>query len=297
MKQYKQFVPILPALLVCLLTAPELSSQEFSSRKVFLKIDQEKTVASNPAFMGFGNSIIEKVENDSRYFGLIIGINNYPDPAITSLDFAVRDARDLYNILTEDYMFEAENMQLLENPDRKAIIYALDHLAREVGPEDNLLIFYAGHGWWDEDAGNGYWLPSDARRISKADWFRNSTLVDYLKEINSRHTLLITDACFSGSIFKTRKAFDDAPKDIEILYEYPSRKAMTSGSLSEVPDDSPFTKYLLQRLEKNKDKFLSSEKLFTSLRTAVVNNSDAIPLFGEIRNVGDQGGDFIFIKK
>ena len=84
---------------------------------------------------------------------------------------------------------------------------------------------------------------------------------------------------------------------MEVLYEFPSRKAMTSGSLSEVPDDSPFTKYLLERLKKNKSRYLSSEQLFSSLKLAVINNSDGIPQFGEIRNVGDQGGDFIFIKK
>ena len=164
-------------------------------------------------------------------------------------------------------------------------------------PNDNLLIFYAGHGWWDQDANNGYWLPSDARRDSKIDWFRNSSLVDYLQEIKSKHTLLIADACFGGAIFKTRKAFTDAPKAIEKLYELPSRKAMTSGTLTEVPDRSAFINFLVERLENNTEKYLSSEQLFSSFRIAVINNSDVIPQYGEIRNVGDQGGDFIFIKK
>jgi len=51
-------------------------------------------------------------------------------------------------------------------------------------------------------------------------------------------------------------------------------------------------------LKKNNiEKYLSSEQLFGSFRIAVINNSDAIPQYGEIRNVGDQGGDVIFIKK
>jgi len=29
----------------------------------------------------------------------------------------------------------------------------------------------------------------------------------------------------------------------------------------------------------------------------VINNSDALPQYGEIQNVGDEGGDFIFLKK
>ena len=167
----------------------------------------------------------------------------------------------------------------------------------EITENDNLLIFYAGHGWWDEGSLIGYWLPSDADASIKTNWFRNSTLVDYLKEIDSKHTLLITDACFGGSIFKTRTAFPNKDKAFERLYDLPSRKAMTSGTLTEVPDRSSFTKYLIERLNDNEEEYLSSEQLFSSFRIAVINNSDAIPQYGEIGNVGDQGGDFIFIKK
>ena len=72
---------------------------------------------------------------------------------------------------------------------------------------------------------------------------------------------------------------------------------MTSGTLTEVPDRSAFISFLVERLENNSEKYLSSEQLFSSFRIAVINNSDVIPQYGEIRNVGDQGGDFIFIKK
>ncbi len=118
-----------------------------------------------------------------------------------------------------------------------------------------------------------------------------------LTEINSKHTLLITDACFGGSIFKTRAAFLDAPLAVNKLYELPSRKAMTSGTLTEVPDQSAFLKYMIDRLDKNGEKYLSSEQLFSSFRIAVINNSNVIPQYGEIRDVGDEGGDFIFILK
>ena len=57
-----------------------------------------------------------------------------------------------------------------------------------------------------------YWLPSDARQNSKVAWFGNSSLVDYLRAVQSKHTLLIADACLGGLIFKTRKAFPYAEK-------------------------------------------------------------------------------------
>ena len=139
------------------------------------------------------------------------------------------------------------------------IVEALDYFAKVVGPEDNFLIFYAGHGVWDPGAEIGFWLPSDATRSSKLAWFRNSTLRDYLRAIKSNHTLLISDACFAGSIFQTSRAFmDDASLAINKLYSQPSRKAMTSGQMTEVPDESAFLKYLVQRLIANNDKYLSA---------------------------------------
>jgi len=242
-------------------------------------------------------SLAEQVREKSVYYALIIGIDYYADPALNNLSNAVGDAQRIYDELIKDYTFEEDNIQFLRNAKREEIIYALDNLARYVTPDDNVLIYYAGHGRFDDEANIGYWLPSNARRISTADWFGNSQLVDYLKKIKSRHTLLITDACFSGSIFQTRAAFSDASPAIERLYELPSRKAMTSGTLTEVPDESVFAKYLVERLEENKSQYFSAEQLFSSLRIAVINNSDVIPQYGEIRNVGDQGGDFIFIRK
>ena len=235
--------------------------------------------------------------SEGRYFGLIIGINDYQDPMINDLDEPIKDAQKLYEILTGSYTFDSDNVIFLKNPTREEIIASLDELERVVTPKDNLLIFYAGHGHWDENTQKGYWLPSDARQQNTANWFRNSSLSGYISSIKSNHTLLIADACFSGGIFKTRAAFGTPSMAIQKLYELPSRKAMTSGTLKEVPDKSVFLQYLTKRLMDNEDKFLPSEQLFYSFKPAVLNNSINVPQFGEIKNAGDEGGDFIFIKK
>lgn len=242
-------------------------------------------------------TLADRISEESTYYALIIGINQYADEKLPDLDNPINDADNLYRALTENYTFNEEHIQLLKDATRAEIIDGLDDLDQKVTPDDNLLIFYAGHGWWDEDANTGYWLPADADDTRKSNWFRNSTLVDYLKEINSKHTLLITDACFGGAIFKTRSAAPTMEKAYERLYELPSRKAMTSGSLTEVPDESAFVRFLIDRLEKNQDTYLPSEQLFSSFQIAVINNSDVVPRFGEIGNVGDQGGDFIFLKR
>ncbi|MCP4310826.1 MAG: caspase family protein [Bacteroidetes bacterium] len=242
-------------------------------------------------------SLAEKVNNESLYYALIIGIDNYMDPAIASLDNAVRDANRIKEVLLARYTFNKGTVTLLENPRREDIIYALENLARRVTTKDNLFIYYAGHGNFDKKANIGYWLPSNARKISSAEWFNNSQLVDYLKRIDTRHTLLVSDACFSGSIFTMRTAFSDASMAVEKLYDLPSRKAMTSGRVVEVPDESAFSRYLIDRLAKNKDLYYSTNDLFNNIRTAVINNSETVPQYGEIRNVGDEGGEFIFIRK
>ncbi len=233
----------------------------------------------------------------SEYYALLIGINDYQHPDIADLDNPIHDAENLYNVLLSKYTFEEENIVFLKNPTQAKLITALDKFSKELTSNDNLLIFYAGHGYWNEKGKVGYWFPADASRNSSVNWFRNSTLRDFIGSIETRHTLLIADACFSGAIFKSRAAFTDTPTGIEKLYQLPSRKAMTSGILQEVPDESVFLKYLVKRLEENEERFLTSEFLFSSFKTPVMNNSSTVPQYGVIQNVGDEGGDFIFIKR
>jgi WD40 repeat protein len=232
-----------------------------------------------------------------KYYALLIGINEYQSDEITDLDNPVKDAESLYNVLLSKYTFEKDNVIFLKNPTRGEIIIALDKFKQKLTASDNLLIFYAGHGYWDEKGKVGYWFPSDAMKSNSVNWYSNSSLRDDIGSIQAKHTILIADACFSGAIFKSRAAFTETPRGIEKLYELSSRKAITSGILQEVPDESMFIKYLVERLDKNDEKFLPSEILFSSFKQAVMNNSPNVPQYGVIQNVGDEGGDFIFIHK
>ncbi len=233
------------------------------------------------------------------YHALIIGVQNYLDSSINSLDAPIQDAQGVYDILTGSYSFRAENVIFLKNPERTSVIQAFDQLAQKVEESDSVLIFYAGHGFWDERLKQGYWLPVNATRKSRVEWLSNGTIRDYINGIKSKHTLLVADACFSGGIFKTRTAFTEVPRNIQELFKLPSRKAMTSGAMKEVPDRSVFVDYFLKRLNQNKESHLSSEQLFTSFRQAVISNSinNQIPQYGEIRETGDEGGDFVFERK
>ncbi len=242
-------------------------------------------------------AIDELANKVGKYYALLIAVDDYQDDNVTDLDKPIKDATLLKDVLMANYTFDEENVKMLKNATRAEIIDELARIRGVVTEADNFLLFYAGHGFYDDKSEIGYWIPSDGMKSSTANWFRNSTLTDEIGAIKSKHTLLIADACFSGSIFKSRKFFTDASLAVNKLYELPSRKAMTSGTLTTVPDRSAFMTYLAKRLEGNSDKYLTSEQLFSSFKNAVINNSDVVPQYGTIQKSGDEGGDFIFIRR
>lgn len=235
---------------------------------------------------------------EGKFYAIIIGVSDYADPQIPDLmGEPTKDAQKLYDILTQKYVFEAQNVKLLKNPSYKKIIRSFDDFAKKITDKDNLLIFYAGHGDYDEKTNIGYWLPADAEMGYTDAWLYNSVLVDNIKKINSKHTLLLADACFSGSIFQTRSLLRNASVSVQKKYELKSRNAITSGTLKTVPNKSVFFKYLSDRLQNNEKQFLTASELFQKIEIPVGNNSPNMPQFGDIKYVGDEGGDFIFIKR
>ena len=241
-----------------------------------------------------GNQISSVTE--ANYFALLIGIESYRDKTM-NLRFPLKDLNRLKEILISDYMFAEKNVLTLANPEREKFFESFEKLKKQIGQNDNLLIFYAGHGYWDDSMEQGYWIPSDATRNDKSNWISNPEIVSLLKSIKAKHTLLVADACFSGSIFVTRKSFHNYDKSIELAYSKISKKGMTSGANTPVPDKSVFVEFFLKRLKENESKYLLAETLYLDFRDAVTNNSlvGQRPLYEGL--AGDEGGEFIFIKK
>lgn len=234
---------------------------------------------------------------DTKYYALIISVQKYQDVGIPNLKHPEMDAANLKKVIQQYYTFEEENITFLKDPKRGDIINALDDLTRKVTDKDNMLIFYAGHGYWDKKLEQGYWLPTDAKIGYRANWLANSELVNYIHGIKSKHTLLITDACFGGSIFESTRGIEDAPKAIRNLYSRASRKAMTSGQKETVPDKSVFIEYLLKGLKENQETYLPAIRLHAFLQEPVLSNTNNAPEYRVIRNTKHEGGEFIFIKR
>jgi len=239
--------------------------------------------------------IMDLVEiGKGRYYALIVSVQNY-QYGIPVLYNPHKDADSLAKVLTSRYRFNSKDVTVLKDPRTVDLGEALEKLQDNLGETDNLLIFFSGHGEWDKKIEQGYWLLKDAEVRNKATWMSNSTIRDYIKGIKSRHTLLVTDACFSGSIFR------GSPNTVaEMLYKNPSRRAITSGNLEKVPDKSVFMHYFLTNLKRNNKEYLPAGEFFQSFYEAVITNSvqnPQLPQYNPISDCGHEGGDFIFALK
>ena len=239
------------------------------------------------------------IVSEYTYRALIIAEENYTDDAISDLKFPIEDATELKDVLINNYAFDSSNITFLTDPTRKEIFKALDNLFRISSDKDHLLIFYAGHGVYDKDFKRGYWLPSDAELDSKSSWMSNLDIKDYISNIKTKHTLLVSDACFSGSIFEFNRDVKNeiSTKGVEKLLQKNARNAMTSGLYKPVPDESVFIKYLLKTLKENQSVHLKASQQFKTIQEVVLNNTENIPQYGVIRNANHEGGEFIFLKR
>lgn len=239
-----------------------------------------------------------------RYFALIIGIDNYSGEW-KPLKNAVNDAKAVSERLTSSYEFQSIKTLYNEQATRSNILKEYEWLMANVRENDNLLIFYSGHGDYNEALQRGYWVPVDATNSSVSGLISNTDIRDFLSGIKSKHTFLIADACFSGDIFRGKTLtipYENSFKYYNQIYSKPSRSALTSGGVEPVMDGgkdghSVFTYYLLKSLTNNQNQFFDASQLYNDLKIAVVNNSSQTPGFSPIVNTGDEGGQFIFIKK
>ncbi len=214
------------------------------------------------------------------------------------LNFPISDAVRLRDTLTTFYTFAPESITFLTNPTRTELLAKLEELERKIEEDDNLLIFFAGHGEWNKRRRQGYWLPKDAETDNKANWISNSDIRDQLNGFQARHVLLISDACFSGGILDVRKSGNYQEKTIPELQKSSSRQALTSGMKEEaVSDYSEFINYLILRLTENEKDALTAEELYGLLRHSVIYNADNRPEFGVIHKTGHDSGEYVFYRQ
>lgn len=235
---------------------------------------------------------------------LIIATNQYKE--YNPLINPVYDATTIGTELKEHYGFIAE---LVTNPTQQEIYSNLKSYARKTyHDEDQLFIFIAGHGDYDEVFKEGYLVASNSLKNddSKTTYISHSNLRTIINNIPCKHIFLVIDACFGGT-------FDPvmASRGTEVEYhevenslfikrklQYKTRLYLTSGGKEYVPDGrpgkhSPFARNLIEALSSGggTDGILTFKEVLT-----YVEKANPEPRFGDFGD-NEPSSDFLFVFK
>ena len=241
----------------------------------------------------------EPILHDERrnYFALVIGNNQYSD--LPALQTALNDAHTVAMTLQNEYGY---NVSLLTNATRAQILQSLEKFRTTLTTNDNLLIYYAGHGWLDKDGNEGYWLPVDATNSSSINWISNGSITTILRAIQAKHVMVVADSCYSGKLARGISIKQKSPDYIQKIASLRARTVLASGGLEPVADGggrgnhSVFASAFIKALKQNQG-VLDASELFNQIRRPIVLNSDQVPEYADIRKAGHDGGDFLFIRK
>ena len=244
-----------------------------------------------------------------NYHAVVIGISDYADRGAAGwhdLNTAAKDATALADVLEKSYGFKVTRL-LDAAATRAAIIAALDQIAL-MGPNDAGLVYFAGHGHYVERTDEGFWIPSDARasdgpRKPVEDYIWNSTLTRVVDASQARHLLVISDSCFSGSLFRgpsPEPSADPAYQYYRRALQLPARQLLTSGSLEPVPDGgalhSKFAQQILHFLNDPARLVFSAAELGVTVCPRVSSLTGTMPRFGAFDVGAHGGGDFVFMR-
>lgn len=161
----------------------------------------------------------------------------------------------------------------------------------------SLLVWYAGHGKFINEV--GYWIPVDAKRDTESDYFNINTLKAGLQAYGGvEHTLVVSDACESGSgFYTTMRGNKDDPTCIDDFAYAKSAQVFTSAGYELAVDNSKFTATFANALAKNTNACIPINAIVKQVTDVVTTENGQKPKFGKIQGLEDMEGTFFFIKK
>ncbi len=248
--------------------------------------------------------------NLGRNYAVVIGNNTYQDSSeYQTLQSAASDATAVAQVLKARYGYQT---QLLLNSSRLEILTALNNQREKLGPDDNLLVYYAGHG--ELQGRTGYWIPVDAKANTPATWISNAAISDILATMKSRHVLVVADSCYSGAMSRSAMpVFNAAVMSpdkwsawVSKMVGGHSRTVMTAGGVQPIADTgtgkhSYFTRAFVNVLQDN-NRLLEAQRLYrevsSSMALSTINSPiPQNPQYSPIAYAGHAGGDFFFAPK
>jgi uncharacterized caspase-like protein len=235
-----------------------------------------------------------------NYYALIIGNNNYKN--LPNLNTAINDAKKLSEVLGRKYGF---TVKFIEDASESVIMGELYKLRKILKESDNLLIYYAGHGSWDEEIKVGYWHPIDSEEDNPSNWISIADISTQLMAFKAKHIMVIADACYSGTLVRGLAPVQETSLDeawIKELLKTKVRTAMSSGNYEVVTDAGDldghtwFTGSIIKALKEN-ESIILGDQLFDKIKKVVQLNTSQTPLYANMFAAGSEGGDFIFVRK
>ena len=171
-------------------------------------------------------------------WALIIGIDKYDN--VRELNYAVKDAESIRDILSVSFDFPVENITILKNKNatKQNILKSLSEITKQSGERDRVLVFFAGHGDQEdlpEGGQMGYLLPVDG---NPDDLYLTSIGMDEFKKLsyrsNAKHLLYLVDACYGGIAAVSSRGLDTkTPNYLEKITKDKSRQIITAGGRGE----------------------------------------------------------------
>ena len=244
---------------------------------------------------------------NEKYYALLIGNNDYKH--WEKLDAAVNDVVEIGKVLESKYEYDVE---VITDATSDVIRNKLIELSKKVTSEDNLLIYYSGHGSRNEDMSpiRAYWIPTDAGKTLDAKWINTQDVSAYVSQIPAKHILLMIDSCFAGSSIKGNSK-DNVVSDINLknlkwvvkMLNRRTRQLITSGGIEPVidatVDNHSLFAYKFLDILKTNENYTTGSKIWEELNK-YLGAAEAISQSPEItwlKDMGDLGGDFFFIVK
>ncbi|MDP6933126.1 MAG: caspase family protein [Myxococcota bacterium] len=140
-----------------------------------------------------------------RRVALLVGVQDYRDPALAGLRFAAKDAQDFARILGDPDLGGFDRVRVLSQGGEtsgEGIHQALLDVTADLQRDDTFLLYLSGHGTLTVDPLEGsrlFFLPSDGEldRAEKTG-IALADLEKALTALPARRRVLIADTCHNG---------------------------------------------------------------------------------------------------
>jgi uncharacterized repeat protein (TIGR01451 family) len=209
-------------------------------------------------------------------YAIVIGNEDYASrqnsvQIESNVAFAARDARIVKEYLTKTLGFEEQKVFLLIDATSSEIrkeINKIEEIFERLanGQENEVLFYYAGHGYPDDATKIPYLVPVDVSTSDIQNGIRLNEITERLGKLNAKRVTILLDACFTGDgrnggLISARTA-RIKPKPVELIGNTLIFSA-SSGDQTAFPYKEEmhgyFTYFILKKLKETKGVLTYSE--------------------------------------